>query len=65
MSSRLFWAIENSNLFVQKIRDKQDKDSVNDQAKSGLIPIVENIPKEVKYTINLLISEGHVKIVKK
>ena len=58
MSLRLFWAIENSNLFIQRVRHKADKDQVNDQAKSGFIPIVENPPKIAKESVNEIIHQG-------
>ena len=58
MSSRTLWSVSDfPNIFIQKIRGKLDKETINSQIEINQFSIIKSPPKEVVNFVNELIHQ--------
>ena len=62
MSSRTLWSIPDfPEIFIQKIRGKLDKETINSQIEIGQFKIIKSPPKEVLNKVNELVKQDVVR----
>ena len=61
MSSRTLWLVSDSpDIFIQKIRGKLDKETINSQIEINQFKIIKSPPKEVVNKVNELVQQDVV-----